>query len=215
MAPRWMRRGAGVPSDPWSRRARVYRLQLPLERRALRVLVEMLGPRPQDSLLDIGTGTGAVLAELARSQAPPGRAVGLDRSPRMLARARGLPAGWSLAEGDALELPFPDASFEIVTASYLLHLLEPPERAKVIAEARRVLVPKGTLGAITVAPPAGAPGRWLSAPVRFAAARSKGALAGLRPLDPSRELRAGGFRLLEARRVLIGYPSLCGVYRRE
>jgi ubiquinone/menaquinone biosynthesis C-methylase UbiE len=200
--------------DRYSRWARFYRLQLPLERPALRALVSLLDASESDSLLDLGTGTAAQLDELARSPHPPRSAIGLDATTQMLARAPVLPAGWSLVEGDASALPFADSSFELVTASYLLHLLDQEGRGRVIGEARRVLVPGGRLGVVTVAPPAGPLSSLLSRPLRALSERCGGVLAGLRPLDPTEELRAAGLRPLRARRVRAGYPSLCLVAER-
>lgn len=113
-------------------------------------------------------------------------------------------------------MPLADASFDVATCSYLLHLLSRQDRADVVAELARVLVGGGRLGVVTVAPPAGSLARLVSFPVRRLAQRSSGALAGLRPLDPSGELRAAGFEVELVRRVRGGYPSLCvAATRRE
>jgi ubiquinone/menaquinone biosynthesis C-methylase UbiE len=168
-----------------------------------------------DSLLDLGTGTAALLHELARSAHPPRSAVGLDRSPQMLARAATLPSGWKLLEADAGALPFADASFDVVTASYLLHLLDERERAQVLAQARRVLAPGGRVGIVTVAPPSGPLASLVSWPIRALAGRASGALSGLRPLDPRDDLEAAGLRPLRGCRVRVGYPSLCVVAERR
>jgi ubiquinone/menaquinone biosynthesis C-methylase UbiE len=205
---------AEAKSDPWSRLAGLYDLPLPLERPALKALVELLEVSEQDSLLDLATGTAAMLRELARSPKPPQSATGVDRAPAMLAQAPELPAGWRLLEADARALPFADESFDVVTASYLLHLLDRDDRARVIAEARRVLRPGGRLGVVTVAPPAGRLSSLASRPIRALAARSSGALAGLRPLDPREELKAAGLRPLRGRRARAVPPALCVVAER-
>jgi demethylmenaquinone methyltransferase/2-methoxy-6-polyprenyl-1,4-benzoquinol methylase len=118
-------------------------------------------------------------------------------------------------EAEAGALPFADTSFEVVTACYLLHFLDEGERARIITEARRVLVPGGRLGVVTIAPPAGRISSLISRPVLALAERSRGVLAGLRPLDPRPELETAGLRAVSARRVRAGYPSLCVVAERR
>lgn len=204
-----------MESDPWSSWSRWYKLQIPLQLRPVRALIEMLGVGESDSLLDLGTGTALLLRELSRSSHRPGTAVGLDRSREMLARAPELPPDWRLVEGDVGSLPFDDGSFEVVTACYLLHLVDPRARVRILGEAVRVLAPGGRLGCVTVVPPVGALSSYLSRPVRARAERSRGVLSGLRPLDPREELAAAGLRPVESRRIYAGYPSLCVVARRD
>lgn len=98
------------------------------------------------TLLDIATGTGAMLAAVA--PAFPGLALhGLDLSPAYLDRARerlvGRDATWHRAPAEAV--PLPDASVDIVTAVYLFHELPGPVRAAVLGEVKRVLRPGGRL----------------------------------------------------------------------
>ena len=198
------------PRPCWDRWADLYGLQERLEGDALDALVELLarhGPAG-GPLLDVATGSAALLHSLARSEAPPRRAVGLDSSPRMLARAGRLPAGWSVGEGDARELPFADGEFNVVTAAYLLHTLDRSDRDRVLAEARRVLAPGGWLGVVTVVRPAARPGRMLMSAVDAAAGLSNGLLSGLRTLEPRAELEEAGFVPVAARRTVRGYPSL-------
>lgn len=177
----------------------------------------MLAVSDSDALLDVGTGTGGVLREVERLPVAPARMIGVDASRPMLSRARGVlsPAAELLA-ADARALPLADASIDVATCAYLVHLLPAAARAAALGEIHRVLVPGGRLGVVTVAPPKGALARLLlSAPLRSAAHHSSGVLAGLRPLDPREELRAAGFDVGAARRVRRGYPSLCVVARRR
>ena len=96
-------------------------------------------------VLDLCCGTGD-LAFLAASAAGMGSGVvGLDFTLPMLAiaRARRTPAGGSaaFAQGDALRLPFPDASFDAVTMGYGLRNVEDPLAC--LREIRRVLASGG------------------------------------------------------------------------
>jgi len=82
--------------------------------------------------LDVACGTGFLTRHL------PGAVAGLDQSPRMLAvAARRLPQA-ELVRGDALALPFPDASFERVFTGHFYGHLEPADRVQFLREARRV-----------------------------------------------------------------------------
>lgn len=100
----------------WSRLARAYAWQLPLERAALAAAIKLGDPTADDALLDVGTGSGALLRELAKHPGRPRIAIGIDECPAMLERARALPAGWSVQAADARRLPFADGTFSIVTA---------------------------------------------------------------------------------------------------
>lgn len=93
------------------------------------------------TLLDIGTGTGT----LARGFAKEGLTVtGLDPAENQISAARGLDAAAGInieyVVSGAESIPLPDAAFDMVTAGQCWHWFEP---AKVVAELRRVLKPKG------------------------------------------------------------------------
>jgi SAM-dependent methyltransferase len=93
--------------------------------------------------LDAGCGTGFLTRHL------PGEITGLDQSDEMIALARQRIPGATFVVGDAFHLPFPDASFERVFASFFYCHLEEPERVRFLAEARRVapeLIVVGTIG---------------------------------------------------------------------
>ncbi len=193
----------------WDALAAIYGRQVWLELSSIRNLLDLLDPGPGDRLLDIATGTAALPAELARREGRPGEVIGIDRSEEMLRRAPDLPTGWRLETADATDLPFAADSFDLVTASYLLHLLDRETRSKAIDECLRVLKPGGRIGTITIAPPRRRATSLLTAPVRWAADRYPTHLVGLRPLDPGPELIAGGFSETGRRLSFRGYPALC------
>jgi ubiquinone/menaquinone biosynthesis C-methylase UbiE len=184
-------------SVPWDWVAPLYDLQLAFERPAIETALELVRPPSTDRVLDVATGTGAVLSALAERVPRPDEAIGVDASAAMLARVSALPDGWRLVRADARALPFPDARFDVATCAYLLHLLEPEERSRVLAEIGRVLVPGGRL--VTVTP--------VAPPTTFGALISR--VAGRYLLDPRGDLEAAGFRVRAARYVRAGYPSLC------
>ncbi len=182
----------------WDAAASVYERQERLEEPALREALALLAPQRDERLLDVATGTGALLRALAVRPGPPLHAVGVDSSAAMLARVGPLPAGWELVRGDARALPFAPASFDLVSAAYLLHTLDRDARAAVLAEIARVLRPGGRVVTVTVATP--------RPRLRALLARTPRAL-GLHPLDPRPEL--AGLVVRAARWVPRGYPSLC------
>lgn len=108
-------------------------------------------------MLDVATGTAAVAIELVRQKGC--RVVGLDQSPEMLANARvrieeaGLGDRISLVEGSADELPFPDASFDALSFTYLLRYVEDP--AATLSELARVVRPGGTMAGLEFGLPRG------------------------------------------------------------
>ncbi len=96
-------------------------------------------------LLDIGCGTGANLPMLRLSVGPQGQVVAMDQSPHALQFTHAHPAapGIELVQGDALNLPFPDNTFHVLTLFDVLEHLGDDRRA--LAEVRRVLRPDGAL----------------------------------------------------------------------
>ena len=110
-------------------------------RHAAIVASERIGGR----ILDVGVGTGIALPYYARTS----RIVGVDLSEAMLRRARQRVAEERLSnvEGlavmDAERLAFPDASFDVVVAQYVINTVPHPEAA--LDEFARVLKPGGEI----------------------------------------------------------------------
>ena len=93
------------------------------------------GLRAGGSALDVACGSGKLTAELAKL-AEGGRVVGLDFSPRMLEIARRTHPEIEFLEGDALNLPFDDATFDASTIAFGLRNLANPIRG--LREMRRI-----------------------------------------------------------------------------
>ncbi len=106
------------------------------------------------SALDVACGSGKLTAELARIAGRHGRVVGLDFSPQMLEVASHDHPGIEFIEGDALDLPFDDASFDASTIAFGLRNLADP--VKGLREMLRVVQPRGRAVVLEfVRPPTG------------------------------------------------------------
>ena len=108
-------------------------------------LAERIAALQPRRVLELAAGTGVLTRELARRLAPGAIIVATDLNAPMLARAQAegteRPVTWR--EADAMALPFGDASFDLVACQFGVMFF--PDKAKAFAEARRVLVPGGTL----------------------------------------------------------------------
>lgn len=106
---------------------------------------------PGRSVLDVATGTGLVAEQLLRRGFT---VTGLDQSPDMLQEAHRRFAGQvTLVEAAAEELPFPDASFDHLTFTYLLRYVDDP--AATVRELVRVVRPGGTVASLEFCVPRG------------------------------------------------------------
>ncbi|MFD0747111.1 class I SAM-dependent methyltransferase [Phytohabitans flavus] len=115
-----------------------------LRRMYRRLARDIAAAAPQGAaVLDVGTGPGVLLQELARLR-PDLRLTGVDLSADMVANAtRNLAAhdNATAQVGDVTALPFPDDSFDLVVSSFSSHHWDHPEAA--VPELARVLRPSG------------------------------------------------------------------------
>jgi ubiquinone/menaquinone biosynthesis C-methylase UbiE len=99
-------------------------------------------PREQQPhILEVASGRADVLQAALLRLAVPADVTLLDRSAVHLPDPRAWPAKLpapSVVTGDALDLPFPDSSVDIVSCCLFLHHLEPPQVARYLEEAQRV-----------------------------------------------------------------------------
>ncbi|HUK73593.1 MAG TPA: class I SAM-dependent methyltransferase [Streptosporangiaceae bacterium] len=120
-------------------------------------LLDELGLRGDEHVLDVGCGRGAVLMMAAR-RLPAGRAVGADiwrrrdqsgnsrAAAERNAVAEGVHDRVELVDADARDLPFASASFDVVVSSLAIgNVRDAGGRAQALREAVRVLRPGGRL----------------------------------------------------------------------
>ena len=119
----------------------------PTIQNAMALAVEAMAIGPGNRVLDVGCGTGVFLPKLAEVVGADGSIVALDHVVGFLTEARELMASGHIGtpvqyvEGDALRLPFPDATFDAChTERVLIHLSDPNQ---CLREMRRVVRPGG------------------------------------------------------------------------
>jgi ubiquinone/menaquinone biosynthesis C-methylase UbiE len=95
-------------------------------------LIAMIEALPPKRTLDVACGTGFLTRHLN------GKITGLDQSARMLETARERMPEATFVRGDALQLPFPDDSFDRVFTGHFYGHLREEERIRFLGEARRV-----------------------------------------------------------------------------
>ncbi len=111
--------------------------------------------QPGSRVLDVATGTGDLAFELGRRVGAGGEVIGLDFAEPMLGLARqkalgkGLPV--SFMTGDALDLPFPDNSFDASACAFGLRNVDNRQRA--LDEMTRVTRPGGRVVVLELTPP--------------------------------------------------------------
>lgn len=106
-------------------------------------LADAAGLAPEDRVLDVACGTGAVAGEAVDRVKPGGVVAGLDRSAEMLTVARAKLPDVDLKEGRAEALPFGDEAFDVVICQFGLMFFDHPDEA--LREMLRVLRPGGRL----------------------------------------------------------------------
>jgi len=112
-------------------------------------LVERLGLKAGDRVLDVGCGTGRLARWIAERVAPGGVVVGIDPLVERVTIARARSAGISFEVGQAEDLSaFASESFDAMCMSAVFHWVN--DKPKALNEARRVLRAGGRLGVTTL-----------------------------------------------------------------
>ncbi len=134
-------------ADRYSQRAEAYDgLWSPIIRPVGERLISRLPLTAAKSVIDVGTGTGALLPAI-RQAAPSAAILGVDRSDGMLRLARDRHSGGWLALMDVQKLALPTNRFDAAVVAFVLFHVPSPERC--LTEVNRVLKPGGTVGSVT------------------------------------------------------------------
>lgn len=176
-----------------------WRFQKKLQRAAL----GDLRATPGESVLEIGFGTGHCLMDLARCVGDSGAVCGIDLSHGMAAQARhnlsaaGVLQRVQLVIGDAMQLPYADASFDAIFICFTLELFDATEIPAVLRECRRILRGKGRICIVAMSTGRRTPAMRLYA---WASKRFPHYL-DCRPICAVRALQAAGFQIRAAQEV--------------
>ena len=135
-----------ILAERYSQRAEVYdELWSPIIRPAGERLIRELSLKASTSVIDVGTGAGALLPAIRRA-APRATILGVDRSDGMLRLAREKHSG-SRALMDVQKLALPANRIDAAVIAFVLFHVPSPERC--LNEVNRVLKPGGTMGTVT------------------------------------------------------------------
>lgn len=138
--------------ESYNAMSRWYDLFTNSEKQFTDIGIQMLDGQPNESILEIGCGTGHALIEFAKRN-QGGKVVAIDISEKMLQAARKKLRSKSvdLCQADGLLIPFPDEQFDAVFLSFTLELFDTPEIPKVLSECYRVLKVDGRIGVVSLA----------------------------------------------------------------
>ena len=170
-------------------------------------LLVQMGDLNGKRILDIGSGTGS-LSVLIKRAYPAAEVVGLDGDPQILEIARSKAKKHRLEipfeQGLSFDLPYPDASFDVVITSFMLHHLNRNDKQKTAMEAYRVLRPGGQLFGVDFTEPQTLAGR----AIKLLARRFERVADNFDGFLPLMFGEAGFKRYLENRHYLFGTISL-------
>lgn len=176
--------------------------------------LQLLNVTAGEYVLEIGFGTGRALIRLASEAGECGLAAGVELSPGMIAVARkrmspfghkqagNQGGGAHMIRGDGAWLPFVPRSFNAIFLSFTLELFSEAEIPAVLGECHRVLKTEGRLGVVSLAKR-----DTLACRLYEWGHERWPALLDCRPIELSKNLEAGGFRVQAAKvKMMWGLP---------
>ncbi len=203
-------------SAVYDRLAPVYDLWARIsETRARDLCLELAAIRDGELVLEVAVGTGLGFAEIL-TRNPTGENVGIDLALRMLTRAQARAeatgqVNFTLRQGDAYRLDFPDERFDLLVNNYLFDLLPQDDFVNVLSGFKRVLRPGGRLAMVNMTSAA----RWWQRVWSVLYRINPSWLGGCRGVELSPFLVEAGFDVLRRERVSqMSFPSEVVLARR-
>jgi ubiquinone/menaquinone biosynthesis methyltransferases len=132
-------------------------MSMGMDKRWRKIAVQHVGARPGMNIIDVCCGTGQLSMELGKAVSPKGMVTGLDFSQNMLNVAKHSLEHYpnrgciKFIQGNAMEIPFPNHSFDGVTIGWGLRNL--PDLRQGIREMVRVVKPGGKVVSLDMAKP--------------------------------------------------------------
>jgi demethylmenaquinone methyltransferase/2-methoxy-6-polyprenyl-1,4-benzoquinol methylase len=168
--------------------------------------IDLASIRPGDKVLEVATGPGLTLVELAGRVGSDTTVHGIDIAPGMLRlaeerlRAHGF-SNFELGEADSRDLPFEDGFFDALYNGYMLDLIPAQDMPSILAEFRRVLRPGGRLILLNMSKPDERPTLRERLYQRLPAMLVLYLMGGCRPVMMEAAVKAAGFQ--EVRRTFL------------
>jgi len=140
-------RSHGQARDSYNALSHWYDLFTSSEKRFTDIGIQMLNVQENESILEIGCGTGHAIREFAKKSK---NIFAIDIAEKMLQNARGKNKNIKFCQANGLSLPFAPNQFDSIFISFTLELFDTPEIPTALREYKRVLKHSGKIGIVSL-----------------------------------------------------------------